>query len=129
MKRHATLQQLSREHHRALVLAKRIERLDAAGSQQEVLASVTSIFQRELEPHFRAEETDLLPRLRAAGETDLVLRTLEEHQHLRTLAARIAAGAVDDLKPFGLALHAHVRFEERELFPAAEAAALAEEAS
>jgi hemerythrin-like domain-containing protein len=128
MKRHVTLLQLSREHHRALVLARRIEQFDAAGSHQEILASVTSIFRRELEPHFQAEEADLLPRLGAAGELDLVQRTLREHQYLRALAARIAAGAAADLKPFGLALQAHVRFEERELFPVAEAA-LAENVS
>lgn len=73
-------------------------------------------FAAELEPHFRIEEAVLLPALAAAGEETLVRRTLEDHAALRALAADPASGVA-----FGRRLREHVRFEERELFPACEA--------
>ena len=120
MKRRPALRQLSREHHGALVLALRITQARDATTVARLVATVPDFFARELEPHFRDEETTLLPRLAAAGANALVRRTLEEHHRLRGLAARVAAGDAASLSPFGEALRAHVVFEERELFAAAE---------
>jgi len=120
MKRRPALLPLSREHHGALSLAHRIARAGEPAIIASLMESVAALFRRELEPHFQAEEADLLPRLAAAGEAALVARTLDEHRRLRTLAARIAEGDDASLKPFGAALHDHVRFEERELFVTAE---------
>lgn len=122
MKRHAALQKLSREHHPALVFSLRIARADEAAGAS-LAAAVPEFFARELAPHFADEEAHVLPRLAAAGEADLVAlveRTLDEHARLRELSQRLAAGDLACLKDFGLALSDHVRFEERELFPAAE---------
>jgi hypothetical protein len=123
VKRHPKLQQLSRDHHQALVLAKACQR--AANSED--LATLNLAYTRlayamthELEPHFKIEEMDLLPRL-ANGEYDsLVSRTLKDHEQLRVLA--LAAQQRDRLamQAFGGLLVDHVRFEERELFPALE---------
>lgn len=122
MKRHPSLRPLSDDHHRALVLARRLRRdsdgLDAAG-----LAALAHEVQREfaeqLEPHFRVEESDLLPTIRAKGETGLAERTLEDHARLRALVhGRWTKAAAREL---GALLEAHVRFEERVLFPRAEA--------
>ena len=121
MKRRAALLKLSREHHAALVLGQRIAKAQDAASINDLMEWVPTVFRNELEPHFRAEEAALLPRLEAVGESALRRRTLDEHRLLRELAARIAAGDRHSLKPFGLALNAHVRFEERELFAVAEA--------
>lgn len=121
MKRRAALLKLSREHHTALVLTQCIAKVSDASAIAGLMESVPAMFRRELEPHFLAEEQNLLPRLKAAGEIELVRRTLEEHRLLRGLAAQIASGHSASLKPFGVALNAHVRFEERELFAAAEA--------
>lgn len=126
MKRRAALQQLSREHHGALVLTQRIAKARGAAALARLLDVVPATFRRELEPHFRAEEESLLPRLVAAGEGDLVRRTLADHRELRILAAEIAAGDSSRLQTFGAALNAHVRFEERELFVTAEAVLPAE---
>lgn len=90
MKRRAALLRLSREHHAALVLTQRIERAGDAAATGALMKSVPAIFRCELDPHFRAEESTLLPRLHAAGETELVERTLEDHGALRT--ARFVAG-------------------------------------
>lgn len=125
MKRAPALQQLSREHHGALVLAQRIARAGDAAAIAALMTDIPQIFRDELEPHFRCEEDSLLPRLDDAGLPALAERTREEHRRLRALAATIAAGDSGDesaaIETFGRELAAHVRFEERELFPAAEA--------
>lgn len=120
MKRRAALVRLSREHHGALVLTQRIAKAHDAAAVSHLMDSVPAIFRGEIEPHFRLEEASLLPRLAAAGEVEQVRRTLTEHRELRDLAAQIAAGDNSRLKPFGAALNAHIRFEERELFATAE---------
>jgi hypothetical protein len=120
VKRRPALRQLSREHHGALVLALRITKAGDATAVAHLMATVPDVFARELEPHFRDEEADLLPGLAAAGADALVRRTLDEHRALRGLVDRIAAGDAASLTEFARALRAHVRFEEHELFPAAE---------
>lgn len=121
MKRSPALQQLSREHHPALVLASRIAKAGDAVAVDELLRRVPEVFARELAPHFAQEEAMLLPRLAAAGAGDLVARTLDEHRRMYELLAAIETGDGTALKVFGELLQAHVRFEERELFVAAEA--------
>jgi len=119
MKRRLALRELSREHHGALVLALRITRASDATTVTHLMSTVPDVFARELAPHFRDEETHLLPGLAAAGAHALVRRTLAEHQLLRGLADRIAAGDVASLTEFATALRAHVRFETAEtLLPA-----------
>lgn len=128
MKRHPGLQKFSREHHAALVLAKRAQRLGGGAAEAAVrfAAEAAQACSTELEPHFSAEEDGLLPALAAAGETALVNRTLADHEALRALACRLAAGDVAGLRRFGELLAAHVRFEERELYPRAESTLPAE---
>jgi len=122
MKRSQALIALTREHHHALVLARRaIVAAREASAARALTAVLTEIFSRELEPHFLIEEQKLLPALRDAGEYAHAARTLDEHRQLRALAQAGAAGETASLSSFGLLLEAHVRFEERELFPLAEA--------
>ena len=127
MKRHEWLQDLSREHHLALRLALAAKRAVAADDPAQVRAAATlcaDAFDSDLEPHFVREERDVLPLLAQAGADALVARTLNEHDEMRRLAARLAArlGEADPvtLERFGELLGAHVRFEERELFEAAQ---------
>lgn len=122
MKRSPALVELSREHHTALVLAKRAQAFggERSAASDAFAAKLLDTFRHELAPHFRAEEAGLLPALLNAGETALVERTLAEHVELQALATRIAEHEVAALADFGKALAAHVRFEERQLFPAAE---------
>ena len=121
MKRHPALSQLSREHHSALVLAKRAQQATNPEVTASFMAAIGAIFARELEPHFRVEEERLLPLLRHVGQAPLVERTLVEHEELRLLVGQFALGDASGLRRFGELLAAHVRFEERELFPVAEA--------
>jgi hypothetical protein len=121
MKRSSALSALSREHHTALVWAKRAQAASDTQDLGALMAKLVTIFEAELEPHFRIEETRLLAALAQCGENGLVERTLAEHRALRAAIDRIRAGDSGAVAPFGAALAAHVRFEERELFPAAEA--------
>lgn len=118
MKRSPGLRALSSEHHTALVLARRA----LAVSRDEVAETWRDLvrrFDRELEPHFRLEEEQLLPALAQAGEKVLVQRTLDEHTQLRGLIYHQPHNA-DSLQAFAELLQSHVRFEERELFVTAQ---------
>jgi hypothetical protein len=119
VKRDPRLHGLTSDHHAALVLARRLARACAEGRGDA--AEARRRFDDDLAPHFRAEEELLLPPLAAAGEEALVRRTLDEHAALRGHLAAAEAGDAARLAAFAAALDAHVRFEERELFPAAEA--------
>jgi hypothetical protein len=120
VKRHPHLEPLSDDHHGALVLARRCLRAadDGGVGIPATWEDVRHRFARELEPHFRVEEHWLLPALEVAGEGALVTRTRDEHARLRELVGPPASP--ERLAAFGGLLHAHVRFEERELFPRAE---------
>lgn len=124
MKRSLRLQPLSREHHTALSLARRAEKAAAAARVEEIrdmAARAVAGFDGHLKRHFEEEERWLLPALGAAGEQALVERTLADHAALRALLARLgAAPDADALGDFARLLQDHVRFEERELFPAFE---------
>ena len=123
MKRHEQLQDLSREHHLALKLALLARRALASGEPLQIQAAATACataFVSDLEPHFVREENDVLPLLAQAGETALVERTLNEHDEMRRLAARLNEADPAILERFGELLGAHVRFEERELFEVAQ---------
>ena len=124
MKRHEWLQELSREHHLALRLALAAKRAVAADDPAQIRAAATlcaEAFGSDLEPHFVREENDVLPLLAQAGASALVERTLNEHDEMRRLAARLNEADPATLERFGELLGAHVRFEERELFEAAQA--------
>lgn len=105
MKRDPRLHQLSSDHHHTLVLVRNLRR----GLEPR---EVARIFEEQLAPHFALEERVLLPALVKAGRADLAARTLDEHADIR--ASRSNAARLAEL------LEAHVRFEERELFPVCE---------
>jgi hemerythrin-like domain-containing protein len=141
VKRHAALVALSEEHHRELVLARRLQRAASAAADErlDVARAYVDRFFTETVEHFRREEEALFPLyVRHAGSSELVGRILREHMELHGLAlelrAQVAAGEVegDTLAALGALLHDHVRVEERELFeeiqrsvPVAELEALA----
>jgi hemerythrin superfamily protein len=122
VKRHPSLQPLSDDHHGALVLARHTrraaERARDPSALVETWQELRRRFARELEPHFRAEEEWLFPQLEAAGERSGVERARADHARLRALARGEPAPGPG--LEFAALLHAHVRFEERELFPRAE---------
>jgi hypothetical protein len=122
VKRHPYLQPLSDDHHRALVLARRMRRIAEGTADPSTLAEawreMTERFASELEPHFRIEERWLFPELEAAGERALCERALTDHARLRALVS--GAPGPEAAGEFAQLVDGHVRFEERELFAAAE---------
>ena len=121
MKRSAALQPLSREHHSALKLAQACQR--AALARDEAAAACQNalqVYADELAAHFFCEEQTLLPLLLATPQQPLAERTLAEHRQLYALLAGLRRNDAAALQRFGVCLAAHVRFEERELFPALE---------
>ena len=135
VKRHPALVGLSNDHHHELVQARRLRAAADAGPEERLVAAraYVDLFFTETVAHFRVEEERLFPAyVGAVGETELLRRILQEHMQLhglvRALRAHVAAGHVpaEELRALGDLLHAHVRAEERELFPAIEAALGAE---
>lgn len=125
LERHPQLRPLSREHHHGLLLCWRIRRdLVERRDHDKVLAECRTDFERELLPHFAVEEEAVFPVL-GAGDP-LVRRAIAEHRRIARLFL-----ATDDptrtLSRIEDELEAHIRFEERVLFPQVQERATAEE--
>ena len=127
MKRHPSLVPLSHDHHHALVEARRLRRAaDGEGAERRVAAAgFLRFFSTETVRHFREEEEQLFPALvdedGAAGE--LLVSALLEHQRIHALVGRLerglGAGEADasQMRELAALLEAHIRLEERQLFP------------
>jgi iron-sulfur cluster repair protein YtfE (RIC family) len=129
MKRSAELRVLSVQHHHGLVAAQRLRQ--AAGGKMPLAQAVTQFleaWQDEIQPHFRAEEEILLPAFARMVPPDdpLIARTLTEHVALRRAVRELERAGVGSqqalAREIGQSLDDHIRFEERVLFPAIEAA-------
>ncbi|MBX5470311.1 MAG: hemerythrin domain-containing protein [Thermoleophilaceae bacterium] len=121
MKRSAALASLSRDHHQALVVAQRLRRAGEAAAP-DARAAFLAYWNDHGRRHFRLEEEIVLPGYSAHGDAHhpLVLRALGDHVEIRGRANCLAgepAAPPDALRELGEALAAHVRLEERELFP------------
>jgi iron-sulfur cluster repair protein YtfE (RIC family) len=128
MKRSPELRDLSEQHHHGLVAARRLRQAAGETPLPEAVAGFLRDWYREIQPHFRVEEEILLPEFAGAvGEGDpLIVRTLSEHVALRQAVRKLAGSAGEPLRSLagtiGQSLDDHIRFEERVLFPAVEAA-------
>lgn len=109
MKRSELLQPLSREHHTALVYAKRLLDSQDDEARLQYWCQIKGDLTTELEQHFAIEE-----RCVESLKGPLPERLLDEHQQLRRL---LQAETGTELSEFAVLLKNHVRFEERELFP------------
>lgn len=120
-KRAEALQPLSRDHLRALLTAKALKEADDPGDAR---AKFLEFWEGDGAHHFRVEEEVLLPWWARYAPVDRagVARMLEEHLEIRRQALRLDAGegSLEELHELGRLLHDHVRFEERQLFPAIE---------
>jgi hemerythrin-like domain-containing protein len=124
MKRHPALVPLSRDHHHALVLARRLKQATGEGASDAARAFLAQWEEEERE-HFRVEEEILLPAYAAYGDLDqpAVVRALLDHVLIRRDAGRLGdAPSLEVLHELGARLAAHVELEERELFPLIERA-------
>lgn len=120
MPRTGALLSLSREHHSSLVLARAIRQAAESGDS----ATLPAMMQR-IEGHWRTvlcghfEREEQLLRLAAdAVDAESAGRILAEHAELRLLACGPCELDMSArLQRFGELLAAHVRYEERVLFP------------
>jgi hemerythrin-like domain-containing protein len=124
MKRHSSLQPLSRQHHNGLLVAL----LVAQGIKKQADLRIISDFilnawDQDLKEHFLAEEEVLLPALAGTDfNKGLISQLLNEHDTIRQLVASLIRGDADYnlLEQFHILLSNHIRFEERIFFPEAE---------
>jgi quercetin dioxygenase-like cupin family protein len=121
MKRHQALIPLSHDHHHALAEARRL-RL-AADRDDDPSGAATAFvryFRTSSVPHFREEEEALFPLVIDVEEARaLLVQALLDHQRLHALVAALEAGrdVRATMRELGERLEAHVRLEERQLFP------------
>lgn len=124
MKRHPALQQLSRDHHHALVVAQKLRRSDR-GDADQARATFLEYWKSHGRDHFREEEETLLPTLARFADPDrpIVARVLIDHVRIRQLAAEVERHPEPAvMQALGRELEQHIRREERELFPLIEQA-------
>ena len=127
MKRHRALVSLSHDHHHALVQARRLVRSadGAEAVRSEAAGGFLAFYASDTLPHFREEEELLFPLVvdRGGDADELLVRVLLEHQRIHALVTRLreelGRGRADPgvMRELGELLHAHVRLEERRLFP------------
>jgi hemerythrin-like domain-containing protein len=119
MKRHPALVPLSRDHHHALVIARRLRQATAADAADSTRAFLVH-WEEEEQAHFRLEEEILLPAYAARGDVGhpAIARALLDHVMVRRDVLRLAeAPPLEVVHELGARLAAHVEFEEHELFP------------
>jgi iron-sulfur cluster repair protein YtfE (RIC family) len=126
VKRSDALAELSRDHHHGLVVAQRLNRATDT-TATAARDSFLDFWDREGQRHFRDEEEVLLPAIaRHVSPThDAVVRVLTDHVDLRRSAADLLAdpdATPEALRALEDRLDAHIRHEERTLFPLIEAA-------
>jgi hemerythrin-like domain-containing protein len=121
---------LHEEHEATLALWSRLEAaLSSNRADATLLRRAAEALEQELDRHFVFEETELFPRLAAAGDGDLGALLLEEHEAIREagrafIALAKQAPADPKVRPLGLELAeriaAHAQKEEMSLLPALE---------
>lgn len=116
MKRTSELRNLSSDHHRALVIAKRAKKAKPDSAFCETWLEIEQYYSRELENHLRAEEAHIVPGLEKLGKYDLVNQLNKEHKEIRNHFQPKSSRSFNALIRFGKLLEQHVRFEDRELF-------------
>lgn len=119
MKRSEALTPLSHDHHQGLVVAQRLRRAD--GVDGPAADDFRRFWVEHGGRHFRVEEEVLLPFWRMLGNADAqhVARLAQEHLEIRALTLKVEAKEAElaELRGLGELLRAHIRYEERELFP------------
>ncbi len=125
MKRQPALIPFSHDHHHALVAARRLRRAaDQPEAASAAASSFLTFFADETVRHFREEEELLFPLVVSFDDArQLLVEALLEHQRLHALATRLrhlvetGAAVSDVMRELAQLLEAHIRLEERELFP------------
>jgi iron-sulfur cluster repair protein YtfE (RIC family) len=132
MKRHLSLRKFSDDHHGGLVLARRLRRVAAGeeGSPAEAARSFLRFWEKDTSLHFREEEEVLLSvYARCGGDlgAEPIQEMVADHARIRGLVLALidedlsGEASMDTLRKIGERLEAHIRLEERRVFPLVEA--------
>ncbi|MCL6523500.1 MAG: hemerythrin domain-containing protein [Thermoflavifilum sp.] len=117
IKRHQAIQQLSRDHHFALLFCWKIRQGLQLGIEANRIAKYVGYFHTHyLIPHFQEEEKILFVHF---SQDEKVQLAIEQHHRIQYLVERIVKQSHVDTQLFNEladSLDAHVRYEERELF-------------
>ncbi len=126
-RRHESLIPLSREHHYGLLVCLRIHR--GIENHQADLSwlneraeKVVRFFESDLKAHFKAEEEIVFPAMSGIEDSRAMIDQLvDEHRKLEKLVQRLRKARelrlAALLREFADLLEAHIRTEERALFP------------
>jgi hemerythrin-like domain-containing protein len=129
MKRTPELRTLSEDHHHGLVHARRLRRAaegDEITSAESTARDFLDFWQRDTALHFRKEEEVLLPVMARYGgdiSREPLVEIIEDHAHIRGLVMQLSDEAMggnvrlETLHEIGERLEAHIRLEERVVFP------------
>jgi hemerythrin-like domain-containing protein len=124
MPRAGALLSLSREHHTALVLARTALRAadsGEAGAVRSAMCEIEAHWHATMASHFEREE-QLIQFAKEDLDAQSVQRIMGEHAELRMLAGGpCEMEPADRLRRFANLVRAHVRYEERVLFPQVQA--------
>ncbi|MEM7375208.1 MAG: hemerythrin domain-containing protein [Bacteroidota bacterium] len=125
IKRHVSIQPLSREHHQDLLLCWKIRTGFSKGVQADRIKKYADwFFETHMKDHFHAEETHLFPIL--GEDHELVKKAMAHHRRLTRLFAS-KTDLTKTLNQIEEELEQHVRFEERVLFNEIQAIATPEQ--
>jgi iron-sulfur cluster repair protein YtfE (RIC family) len=130
IKRHKSLQPLSRDHHQGLILAQLLKRNapEYKGLPKNIEGKkdyTISFYKNELKQHFLDEENILFPlAVNKNDELDILLEELLiEHREINYLIEKISSSSQPEnlLDELGVKLESHIRKEERKVFVKIEA--------
>lgn len=130
-RRHDALMPLTHDHHHVLVRARRLAKAVEGGDDGELWResqAFVDFFQTEGDLHFREEEEELVPIFGDQLPPEAVAM-LEDHVILRAFVrslageANVASVERETARQVADRFTAHVRFEEKVLFPLIEAVA------
>ena len=126
MKRDEHLIPLTHDHHHALVQAKRLRKAAAAAPDQRngTAREFVDFYEKDTLLHFREEEEVVFPLVVDHSEAQPALvRLLIEHLRIHALVAELRGGLETDgasgetMSKIAGTLEAHIRFEEKTMFP------------
>lgn len=107
---------LSREHHGGLLFCWKIRQgLKKQTDTNRMQQYVAYFWDSHLAPHFREEEEHLFEK----ANDDLCRKAMQQHQEIKALINQVKSSlpSPDLLTQLADSVDAHIRYEERELFP------------
>jgi hemerythrin-like domain-containing protein len=129
MKRTPELRTLSEDHHHGLVQARRLRKAaegEETNSAEAAVKGFLDFWQKDTALHFRKEEEVLLPVMaRYGGDLyrEPLVEMIQDHARIRGLVMQLSDEAIggnvrpETLHEIGERLEAHIRLEERVVFP------------